>query len=75
MGEKSNVECAIEGWKSIAAMFNVQLRVMMRRKKELSDAGVIFYMVRGKPKRKVVCAFPSLLKAWISIKSAKGENF
>lgn len=66
-------ERAIEGWEKIASMFNVTARTMIRRRQELRDAGVIFYRSRGK--RRVVCAFPSLLKAWVSKKSAHGEDF
>lgn len=66
-------ETAITGWLSIAKMFDVDIRTIMRRKDELIDAGAIFYKWTGSPPHKVVCAFPSVLKAWISKKSAKGE--
>jgi len=68
-------EKAIQGWGNIAAIFGVHPRTMMRRKEELKQAGVIFYMTLGQPKRRVVCAFPSLLRTWISRKAAKGEDF
>ena len=40
---------------------------------ELKAAGVIFYRNEGRPPRERICAFPSLLKIWISKKSSKGE--
>ena len=66
-------EIAIKGWDSIARIFGVSKRSMIRRKDELKEAGAIFYMWRGVPPQRVVCAFPSVLKAWISKKSAKDE--
>ncbi|MGA2468449.1 MAG: hypothetical protein ABSH06_29410 [Thermodesulfobacteriota bacterium] len=72
-------EKAIEGWKAIAEMFNVSVRVMINRKTELKACGAIFYMLKGDPSKhkrhRVVCAFPSQLKDWMMIKSAKGEKF
>ena len=72
-------EHAIEGWKAIADMFNVSVRVMINRKAELESCGAIFYMLKGNPKfhkrRKIVCAFPSQLRNWIRTKSAEGERF
>ena len=68
-------EKVIQGWENIANVFGIHPSTMRRRKKELQNAGVIFYMITGQPKRKVVCAFPSLLKAWISRKAARGEKF
>uniref|UniRef100_A0A6H2A0F6 Uncharacterized protein n=1 Tax=viral metagenome TaxID=1070528 RepID=A0A6H2A0F6_9ZZZZ len=70
-----NIEHAIEGWEAIAKLFNVNSRQMLKRREELSSAGAIFYRLKGTPPRKIVCAFPSLLKAWICRKAAKGEKF
>ena len=77
MGEEVYVseETAIHGWNAIARLFGVSTRSMMRRRRELLEAGVIFYMQMGQPRKRVVSAFPSALKAWISLKSAKGEDF
>lgn len=66
-------EQVIQGWDNIAKFFGVSKRAMQRRRQELLDAGVIFYVLKGRPKRKVVCAFPSLLKVWASLKARKGE--
>ena len=73
--ERRAQETAIFGWKAIAEMFGVSEKTMISRKAELENCGAIFYMLRGNPKRRMVAAFPSLLKAWISIKSSKGESF
>jgi len=64
-------ECALIGWRAIAALFNVSERKMRGMKQELYDSGVIFYMRVGRPPRKRVCAFPSILKKWVILKSGK----
>lgn len=61
-------ETAIIGWKAIARMFGVSPRTMIKRRKELLAYGVIFYMHLGRPPKKRVCAFPSLLQRWTIIK-------
>jgi len=40
---------------------------------ELQDAGVIFYRNEGRPPRKRICAFPSRIVKWVSLKSSKRE--
>ena len=63
-------EHAILGWKNIAEFFQVSERKMRGRlKRELLEAGVIFYIRVGRPPRKRVAAFPSLLQRWTIIKS------
>jgi hypothetical protein len=64
-------ECAVFGWAAIAAIFGVSERKMRGRKQELCDAGAIFYMRKGRPPKRRVCAFPSRLKAWAALKTAK----
>ncbi len=66
-------EQAIIGWKAIAEMFNCSERKMISLKEELCACGAIFYTNLGRPPRKRVCAFPSILKAWQIKKSSKGE--
>ncbi|MBW2607168.1 MAG: hypothetical protein JRD05_05975 [Deltaproteobacteria bacterium] len=66
-------EQAIIGWKAIAEMFNCSERKMISLKEELYACGAIFYMNLGRPPRKRVCAFPSILKAWQIKKSSQGE--
>ena len=66
-----NDEIVILGWKAIARLFCVSERKMRYKKQELHEAGAIFYMRMGRPPRKRVCAFPSRLKTWAAIKSAK----
>lgn len=43
-------------------------------RKELVDAGVIFYSRRGRPYRRMIFGFPSRLRSWISLKASKGED-
>lgn len=61
------------GWKEIAALFQVSDRKMKGYREELRAGGFIFYKYVGRPPQRRVCAFPSSLKKWIAIKSAKGE--
>lgn len=74
--ERRAQETAIFGWKAIAEMFGVSERTIYRRRKELENCGAVFYMMRGRPPRRMVAAFPSILKVWIIAKSGKhGEMF
>ena len=66
-------EHALIVWKAIAEMFGVTERTMKARRQEFLEAGVIFYMNHGRPPRKRVCAFPSLLRRWTILKAGDGE--
>jgi predicted DNA-binding transcriptional regulator YafY len=66
-------ERCLIGWKAIADMFQVSERTMIKKKKDLLECGVIFYMHHGRPPRRQVCAFPSLLFRWTILKSSKGR--
>ena len=68
-------ETAIQGWTAIAKLFNCNRRTMMRRKDDLANMGVIFYRKTGRPPRKTVCAFPSMLKFWATKKSLEKRAF
>ena len=49
-------EAALCGWSEIARIFGVSARTMQRKRAALLEAGVIFYMRRGRPPRKrVLC--------------------
>jgi len=67
-------EQAIPGWEAIAFSLNMNIRTAIRRKDELIQAGVIFYMIKGRPPRRQVYHFPSRLKTWTGLKSMAGEN-
>ena len=69
------IERAVQGWAPICDTLGCSRWTAMRRKDELRKAGVIFYMTQGRPPKKNVYHFPSRLRAWIGLKSAKGENF
>lgn len=66
-------EPALIGWKAISGMFGRSERSMRDKRDELLASGAIFYQYLGRPPRKRICAFPSVLKAWTIRKSAKGE--
>ena len=61
-------EQALVGWRPIAQMFGVTERTMQTRRQELMEDGVIFYMNHGRPPRKRVCAFPSILQRWVILR-------
>jgi hypothetical protein len=69
-----NSEQALIGWQEIAGLFGCCEKTIRSRKSELYDAGVIFYMNHGRPPRRRVCAFPSLLKVWVIRKTMEGET-
>jgi len=48
-------------------------RKFFMQREDLQSAGAIFYRKQGRPPRKRICAFPSRIIRWISIKSSKGE--
>jgi hypothetical protein len=66
-------EVALIGWKAIARLFGISTRSMIKRRRELLECGAIFYMNHGRPPKKRVCAFPSLLFRWTILKSSKGK--
>jgi hypothetical protein len=68
MGERIEI-----GWKSLAAMLRKSPTAMQRRRQELERVGVIFYMRHGKPGRRMVHFWPSLLQRWVMLKTTKGE--
>jgi hypothetical protein len=66
-------EQALIGWKAIAEMFCVSDRTLQKKRNELMQNGVIFQTIRGRPPRKQVCAFPSVILHYLAEKSAHGE--
>lgn len=67
-------EQAITGWKAIAAMFDKSERSMQRLGPELKACGAIWFTLKGRPPRRVVCAWPSVLQRWTMLKQTKGER-
>lgn len=65
----------VDTWEKIAEMIGVHEKTLQRRRDELMAAGAIFYRWKGRPPKRVVSCFPSVLKAWIIKKSLKGEDF
>lgn len=60
-------------WKEIAEFFQVSESKIRKYKDELQACGAIWYTKIGRPAQPRVCAWPSVLKAWIARKSSKGE--
>jgi DNA-binding Lrp family transcriptional regulator len=68
-----DLEIAVPYMKSIAMTLRCSVRTCHNKRKELVDAGVIFYMNIGRPPRRTIFHFPSRLKAYTGLKAAKGE--
>jgi hypothetical protein len=66
-------EVACEGWKAFCEMTRMSKSKAYRKKKELLHCGAIFYMYRGRPPRRVMMFFPSIIRRWTGVKAAKGE--
>ena len=66
-------ERAVVGMKRIAETLGCCLRTCYYRREEWLNAGVIFYMRKGRPPRKLIHHFPSRLKAYTGLKASKGE--
>jgi len=76
MDESYMFETAICGWSEICRLLgHVNRRTMMRRRDDMLRHGVIFYRVTGKPPRKNVYAFPSIIKAWTMKRASEGKMF
>ena len=67
-----NIEVAVPFWKNIARALGCHEITAIRMKDELQTAGVIFYR-RKRNNKKIVHHFPSTLRAWVALKSSKGE--
>jgi hypothetical protein len=66
------MELAIPYWSAIAKSLGCHEVTACRMKKELQEAGVIFYR-RDRRNKRVVHHFPSRLRAWTGLKGSKGE--
>ena len=73
MVDMADIEIAVPYMKSIAATLGCTLRTCYNKRQEWLDAGVIFYMRKGKPPRRTIYHFPSKLRAYTSLKGSKGE--
>jgi hypothetical protein len=62
-------EVALIGWKAIGCVFGVSTRTIQKRREVLISCGAIFYMNHGRPPKRQVMAFPSLLQRYTIIKS------
>lgn len=62
-----------KGWKRLAEFLGISERKCRTMKPELASCGAVFFMRRGKNKRRTLCFFPSEIKKWCRLKGAKGE--
>jgi hypothetical protein len=74
------VEPRLQGWERIAAVLGWTVRTAIRHRKELRECKVIFYQWLGKPPRKTVCSYESLLRFFLvtreeaSLSGARGRK-
>jgi DNA-binding transcriptional regulator YhcF (GntR family) len=67
-----DIEVAVPKWSAIAKSLGCHVVTACRMKKELEEAGVIFYR-RNRFNKRIVHHFPSRLRAWTGLKGSKGE--
>jgi hypothetical protein len=68
-------DCAQDGWQALADYVGCSIATIKKRAPELKKSGVVFVRWKGRPKRKVVTWFPSVVRQYLSLKGSKGEMF
>jgi hypothetical protein len=58
-------EPRLQGWNEIASILGWTRRTAMRHREELRHHRAIFYQWLGKPPRKTVCSYESVLRAFL----------
>lgn len=58
-------EIMLKGWKEIAKFYQVSVRTAQRRRKEMCERGIIFVRYEGRPPKKYICAWQSMLMAFV----------
>lgn len=69
-----NQETACYTWKELAKLFNFSMSKAKTLKPELIESGAVFYTLKGRPAKKTLGFFPSIIKAWVIQKTLKGEK-
>ncbi len=67
-------DIAREGWDAFCEMTGMSLSKAFRKREELMACGAIFYMYRGRPPRRVMMFFPSIVKRWAGMKAVQKET-
>ncbi len=58
-------EPRLQGWDHIAPVLGWTVRTAIRHRQELREHKAIFYQWLGKPPRKTVCSYESLLRLFL----------
>jgi hypothetical protein len=58
-------EPRLQGWERIAPVLGWTVRTALRHRVELREHKAIFYQWLGKPPRKTVCSYESLLRLFL----------
>jgi hypothetical protein len=69
--EGKGLEARLEGWGRIAPLLGWTVRTAIRHKSELRGRRAIFYQWIGKPPRRTVCSYGSLLRDFLLNREGK----
>ena len=69
--ERKVDEACLEGWVRIAPALGWTVRTAIRHKNELRRDKAIFYQWIGKPPRRTVCSYKSLLRDFLLSREGK----
>ena len=67
-------EQRLQGWDRIAPVLGWTVRTAIRHRKELREHKAIFYQWLGKPPRKTVCSYESLLRLFLVTREESGPS-
>lgn len=66
-------ESACFGWKAFSEMTGMSIRKAPYIKDKLLDCGAIYYMRVGRPPRRRMFFFPSIIKRYLGLMGKHGE--
>ncbi len=68
------LEPRLQGWGHIAPVLGWTVRTAIRHRLELREHKAIFYQWLGKPPRKTVCSYESLLRLFLLTREDSGST-
>lgn len=66
-------DVSTKGWAALCKMLGMKRSMAFRKREELERAGAIYCTREGRPPKKVMRFFPSIVKRWTGLKASKGE--
>lgn len=64
----------LENRETIAAFLHISVGKLQAMIPEMEKAGVVFALTKGRPPKKVWCAWDTAIINWTSLKAEKGES-